>query len=45
MRNPLTRWPVLLALSVVLGGLAVGLVFLPSGRVTASGSIRQLTLI
>jgi hypothetical protein len=30
----LKRWPVLLALLVVLGGQAVGLVFLPGGRVT-----------
>jgi hypothetical protein len=34
MLNPLKRWPVLLALVVVLGGLAVGLPFLPGGRVT-----------
>jgi hypothetical protein len=34
MLKPLKRWPVLLALVVVLGGLAVGLVFLPGGRVT-----------
>jgi hypothetical protein len=35
MRKSLKRWPVLLALVVVLGGLAVGLVFLPYGsRVT-----------
>jgi hypothetical protein len=34
MWKRLKRWPVLLALMVVLGGLAVGLVFLPGGRVT-----------
>ena len=34
MLESLKRWPVLLALVVVLGGLAVGLVFLPGGRVT-----------
>src|SRR5262250_1249754 len=34
MWKSLKRWPVLLALLVAFGGLAVGLVFLPGGRVT-----------
>jgi hypothetical protein len=38
MWKKLKRWPVLLALLVVLGGLAVGLVFLSGSRVTMANA-------